>query len=38
VDDVLVAGVPVLRGGRLTDALPGRPLRPTSTTDRRRTA
>ena len=28
VDDVLVAGVPVLRDGRLTDALPGRPLRP----------
>jgi N-acyl-D-amino-acid deacylase len=28
VDDVLVAGVPVLRDGTLTDALPGRPLRP----------
>ncbi|WP_353709032.1 amidohydrolase family protein [Cellulosimicrobium sp. ES-005] len=28
VDDVLVAGVPVLRDGRLTTALPGRPLRP----------
>ncbi|GED09711.1 N-acyl-D-amino-acid deacylase family protein [Cellulosimicrobium cellulans] len=28
VDDVLVAGVPVLRDGSLTDALPGRPLRP----------
>lgn len=29
VDDVLVAGVPVLRGGELTGATPGRPLRPT---------
>ena len=41
VDDVLVAGVPVLRDGRLTDALPGRPLRPARpapTTDTRRTA
>ena len=28
VDDVLVAGVPVLHDGSLTDALPGRPLRP----------
>ncbi len=28
IDDVLVAGVPVLHDGRLTDALPGRPLRP----------
>jgi N-acyl-D-amino-acid deacylase len=28
VDDVLVAGVPVLRDGSLTDALAGRPLRP----------
>ncbi|WP_086150855.1 amidohydrolase family protein [Cellulosimicrobium sp. KWT-B] len=28
VDDVLVAGVRVLRDGALTDALPGRPLRP----------
>jgi N-acyl-D-amino-acid deacylase len=27
VDDVLVAGVPVLRGGTLTGATPGRPLR-----------
>lgn len=27
VDDVLVAGVPVLRGGELTDALPGRGIR-----------
>ncbi|WP_264030006.1 N-acyl-D-amino-acid deacylase family protein [Cellulosimicrobium sp. SH8] len=31
VDDVLVAGVPVLRDGRLTTALPGRPLRPGAT-------
>lgn len=28
VDDVLVAGVRVLRDGALTGALPGRPLRP----------
>ncbi|WP_454043100.1 N-acyl-D-amino-acid deacylase family protein [Cellulosimicrobium sp. Marseille-Q8652] len=28
IDDVLVAGVPVLVGGALTDATPGRPLRP----------
>ena len=28
IDDVLVAGVPVLAGGHLTDATPGRPLRP----------
>ena len=30
VDDVLVSGVPVLRRGELTGALPGRPLRPTT--------
>jgi N-acyl-D-amino-acid deacylase len=30
VDDVLVAGVPVLRGGALTGSLPGRPLTPYS--------
>ena len=29
IDDVLVAGVPVLRGGELTGAAAGRPLRPT---------
>jgi N-acyl-D-amino-acid deacylase len=28
IDDVIVAGVPVLAGGRPTDALPGRALRP----------
>ncbi|MBD5786449.1 amidohydrolase family protein [Cellulosimicrobium terreum] len=28
IEDVLVAGVPVLADGRLTDATPGRPLRP----------
>ncbi len=28
IDDVLVAGVPVLVGGELTDRTPGRPLRP----------
>lgn len=28
IDDVLVAGVPVLAGGQLTEATPGRPLRP----------
>ncbi|MEV4322534.1 amidohydrolase family protein, partial [Microbispora rosea] len=28
VDDVLVGGVPVLRGGELTGATPGRALRP----------
>jgi N-acyl-D-amino-acid deacylase len=28
VDDVLVSGVPVLSGGRLTGATPGRALRP----------
>ncbi|GIH61605.1 N-acyl-D-amino-acid deacylase family protein [Microbispora siamensis] len=28
VDDVIVGGVPVLRGGKLTGATPGRPLRP----------
>lgn len=36
VDDVLVAGVPVLRDGRLTGALPGRPLHPSPTPDRPR--
>jgi N-acyl-D-amino-acid deacylase len=30
IDDVLVAGVPVLRDGRLTGSLPGRPLTPHS--------
>jgi len=30
VDDVVVGGVPVLRGGDLTGALPGQPLRPSS--------
>jgi len=29
IDDVLVAGVPVLAGGQLTGATPGQPLRPT---------
>ncbi|WP_231907852.1 amidohydrolase family protein [Oerskovia enterophila] len=29
IDDVLVAGVPVLAGGRPTGATPGRALRPT---------
>jgi len=40
VDDVLVAGVPVLAAGALTGDLPGRPLRPSRPTvpDRRRIA